>query len=179
MQHKILVTGGAGFIGSHTIIELVNAGHEVVIIDNLVNSNEKSIQEVEKIIGKSITFYHEDIRNKSKLLEIFLKEKPTGVIHFAALKAVGESVQIPLTYYENNISGTLTLLQVMKEVQCKNIIFSSSATVYGDPHTVPILEDFPLSVTNPYGRTKLMIEEILQDIYKADSTWNIVLLWYS
>ena len=178
MQHKILVTGGAGFIGSHTIIELVNAGHEVVIIDNLVNSNEKSIQEVEKIIGKSITFYHEDIRNKSKLLEIFLKEKPTGVIHFAALKAVGESVQIPLTYYENNISGTLTLLQVMKEVQCKNIIFSSSATVYGDPHTVPILEDFPLSVTNPYGRTKLMTEEILQDIYKANSTWNIVLLRY-
>ena len=178
MQHKILVTGGAGFIGSHTIIELVNAGHEVVIIDNLVNSSEKSIQEVEKIIGKSITFYHEDIRNKSKLLEIFLKEKPTGVIHFAALKAVGESVQIPLTYYENNISGTLTLLQVMKEVQCKNIIFSSSATVYGNPHTVPILEDFPLSVTNPYGRTKLMIEEILQDIYKSDSTWNIVLLRY-
>ena len=178
MHHKILVTGGAGFIGSHTIIELVNAGHEVVIIDNLVNSSEKSIQEVEKILGKSITFYHEDIRNKSKLLEIFLKEKPTGVIHFAALKAVGESVQIPLTYYENNISGTLTLLQVMEEVQCKNIIFSSSATVYGDPHTVPILEDFPLSATNPYGRTKLMLEEILTDIYKADSEWNVVLLRY-
>ena len=178
MHHKILVTGGAGFIGSHTIIELVNAGHEVVIVDNLVNSSEKSIQEVEKIIGKSITFYNEDIRNKSKLLEIFFKEKPTGVIHFAALKAVGESVQIPLTYYENNISGTLTLLQVMEEVQCKNIIFSSSATVYGDSHTVPILEDFPLSVTNPYGRTKLMIEEILQDIYKADPSWNIVLLRY-
>ena len=178
MHHKILVTGGAGFIGSHTIIELVNAGHEVVIIDNLVNSSEKSVQEVEKILGKSIAFYNEDIRNESKLLEIFLKEKPTGVIHFAALKAVGESVQIPLTYYENNISGTLTLLQVMEEVQCKNIIFSSSATVYGDPHTVPILEDFPLSVTNPYGRTKLMIEEILQDIYKADPSWNIVLLRY-
>ena len=124
MHHKILVTGGAGFIGSHTTIELVNAGHEVVIVDNLVNSSEKSIQEVEKILGKSITFYNEDIRDRSKLLEIFLKEKPTGVIHFAALKAVGESVQIPLTYYENNISGTLTLLQVMEEVQCKNIIFS-------------------------------------------------------
>ena len=178
MKYKILVTGGAGFIGSHTIIELVNAGHEVVIVDNLVNSSEKSIQEVEKILGKSITFYNEDIRDRSKLLEIFLKEKPTGVIHFAALKAVGESVQIPLTYYENNISGTLTLLQVMEEVQCKNIIFSSSATVYGDPHTVPILEDFPLSVTNPYGRTKLMIEDILQDIYKADPSWNIVLLRY-
>ena len=125
MYHKILVTGGAGFIGSHTTIELVNAGHEVVIVDNLVNSSEKSIQEVEKILGKSITFYNEDIRDRSKLLEIFLKEKPTGVIHFAALKAVGESVQIPLTYYENNISGTLTLLQVMEEVQCKNIIFSN------------------------------------------------------
>ena len=176
MKHKILVTGGAGFIGSHTIIELVNAGHEVVIVDNLVNSSEKSIQEVEKILGKSIAFYNEDIRNKSQLLEIFLKEKPTGVIHFASLKAVGESVQIPLTYYENNISGTLTLLRVMEEVQCKNIIFSSSATVYGDPHTVPILEDFPLSVTNPYGRTKLMIEEILQDIYKADSSIQLGLM---
>ena len=178
MKQKILVTGGAGFIGSHTLIELTKAGHEVVVVDNFVNSSKKSIQEVEKIIGKSITLYDIDIRDKDKLLEVFLKEQPTGVIHFAALKAVGESVQIPLTYYENNITGTLTLLRVMEEVQCKNIIFSSSATVYGDPHTVPILEDFPLSVTNPYGRTKLMIEEMLQDIYKADSSWNIVLLRY-
>ena len=154
MKHKILVTGGAGFIGTHTVIELINAGHEVVIVDNLVNSSKKSVEVVERIVGQKI------------------------VIHFAALKAVGESTQIPLTYYENNITGTLTLLRVMEEVNCKNIIFSSSATVYGDPHTVPILEDFPLSVTNPYGRTKLMIEEMLTDIYKSDANWNVVLLRY-
>lgn len=178
MKHKILVTGGAGFIGTHTVIELVNAGHEVVIIDNLVNSSKKSVEVVERIVGQKVPFYQEDIRDKKALLEIFKVEQPTGVIHFAALKAVGESTQIPLTYYENNITGTLTLLRVMEEVNCKNIIFSSSATVYGDPHTVPILEDFPLSVTNPYGRTKLMIEEMLTDIYKADSSWNVVLLRY-
>ncbi|WP_270736279.1 UDP-glucose 4-epimerase GalE [Streptococcus anginosus] len=178
MKHKILVTGGAGFIGTHTVIELVNAGHEVVIVDNLVNSSKKSVEVVERIVGQKIPFYQVDIRDKKALLEIFKVEQPTGVIHFAALKAVGESTQIPLTYYENNITGTLTLLRVMEEVNCKNIIFSSSATVYGDPHTVPILEDFPLSVTNPYGRTKLMIEEMLTDIYKADSSWNVVLLRY-
>ncbi|WP_270204745.1 UDP-glucose 4-epimerase GalE [Streptococcus anginosus] len=178
MKHKILVTGGAGFIGTHTVIELVNAGHEVVIVDNLVNSSKKSVEVVERIVGQKIPFYQVDIRDKKALLEIFKTEQPTGVIHFAALKAVGESTQIPLTYYENNITGTLTLLRVMEEVNCKNIIFSSSATVYGDPHTVPILEDFPLSVTNPYGRTKLMIEEMLTDIYKADSSWNVVLLRY-
>lgn len=178
MKHKILVTGGAGFIGTHTVIELVNAGHEVVIVDNLVNSSKKSVEVVERIVGQKIPFYQVDIRDKKALLEIFKVEQPTGVIHFAALKAVGESTQIPLTYYENNITGTLTLLRVMEEVNCKNIIFSSSATVYGDPHTVPILEDFPLSVTNPYGRIKLMIEEMLTDIYKADSSWNVVLLRY-
>ncbi|MCY7210130.1 UDP-glucose 4-epimerase GalE [Streptococcus sp. IsoGale021] len=178
MKHKILVTGGAGFIGTHTVIELVNAGHEVVIVDNLVNSSKKSVEVVERIVGQKIPFYQVDIRDKKALLEIFKTEQPTSVIHFAALKAVGESTQIPLTYYENNITGTLTLLRVMEEVNCKNIIFSSSATVYGDPHTVPILEDFPLSVTNPYGRTKLMIEEMLTDIYKADSSWNVVLLRY-
>ena len=178
MKHKILVTGGAGFIGTHTVIELVNAGHEVVIVDNLVNSSKKSVEVVERIVGQKIPFYQVDIRDKKALLEIFKSEQPTGVIHFAALKAVGESTQIPLTYYENNITGTLTLLRVMEEVNCKNIIFSSSATVYGDPHTVPILEDFPLSVTNPYGRTKLMIEEMLTDIYKADANWNVVLLRY-
>lgn len=178
MKHKILVTGGAGFIGTHTVIELVNAGHEVVIVDNLVNSSKKSVEVVERIVGQKIPFYQVDIRDKKALLEIFKVEQPTGVIHFAALKAVGESTQIPLTYYENNITGTLILLRVMEEVNCKNIIFSSSATVYGDPHTVPILEDFPLSVTNPYGRTKLMIEEMLTDIYKADSSWNVVLLRY-
>ena len=178
MKHKILVTGGAGFIGTHTVIELANAGHEVVIVDNLVNSSKKSVEVVERIVGQKIPFYQVDIRDKKALLEIFKSEQPTGVIHFAALKAVGESTQIPLTYYENNITGTLTLLRVMEEVNCKNIIFSSSATVYGDPHTVPILEDFPLSVTNPYGRTKLMIEEMLTDIYKADANWNVVLLRY-
>ena len=178
MKHKILVTGGAGFIGTHTVIELVNAGHEVVIVDNLVNSSKKSVEVVERIVGQKVPFYQVDIRDKKALLEIFKDEQPKGVIHFAALKAVGESTQIPLTYYENNITGTLTLLRVMEEVKCKNIIFSSSATVYGDPQTVPILEDFPLSVTNPYGRTKLMIEEMLTDIYKADSNWNIVLLRY-
>ena len=178
MKHKILVTGGAGFIGTHTVIELVNAGHEVVIVDNLVNSSKKSVEVVERIVGQKIPFYQVDIRDKKALLEIFKVEQPTGVIHFAALKAVGESTQIPLTYYENNITGTLTLLRVMEEVNCKNIIFSSSATVYGDPHTVPILEDFPLSVTNPYGRTKLMIEEMLTDVYKADASWNVVLLRY-
>ena len=178
MKHKILVTGGAGFIGTHTVIELINAGHEVVIVDNLVNSSKKSVEVVERIVGQKIPFYQVDIRDKKALLEIFKVEQPTGVIHFAALKAVGESTQIPLTYYENNITGTLTLLRVMEEVNCKNIIFSSSATVYGDPHTVPILEDFPLSVTNPYGRTKLMIEEMLTDIYKSDANWNVVLLRY-
>ena len=177
MTEKILVTGGAGFIGSHTVIELLDAGHEVVVVDNLVNSSSKSLEVVEHITGKKIPFYQEDIRDEDILFSIFEKEKPTGVIHFAALKAVGESTQIPLQYYDN-IGGLLSLLKVMEQVQCKNLIFSSSATVYGDPHTVPILEDFPLSVTNPYGRTKLMTEEILKDLYKADSTWNIVLLRY-
>lgn len=178
MTEKILVTGGAGFIGSHTVIELLDAGHEVVVVDNLVNSSSKSLEVVEHITGKKLPFYLEDIRDEDILFSIFEKEKPTGVIHFAALKAVGESTQIPLQYYDNNIGGLLSLLKVMEQVQCKNLIFSSSATVYGDPHTVPILEDFPLSVTNPYGRTKLMTEEILKDLYKADSTWNIVLLRY-
>lgn len=178
MTEKILVTGGAGFIGSHTVIELLDAGHEVVVVDNLVNSSSKSLEVVEHTTGKKIPFYQEDIRDEDILFSIFEKEKPTGVIHFAALKAVGESTQIPLQYYDNNIGGLLSLLKVMEQVQCKNLIFSSSATVYGDPHTVPILEDFPLSVTNPYGRTKLMTEEILKDLYKADSTWNIVLLRY-
>ena len=156
----------------------MDAGHEVVVVDNLVNSSSKSLEVVEHITGKKIPFYQEDIRDEDILFSIFEKEKPTGVIHFAALKAVGESTQIPLQYYDNNIGGLLSLLKVMEQVQCKNLIFSSSATVYGDPHTVPILEDFPLSVTNPYGRTKLMTEEILKDLYKADSTWNIVLLRY-
>ena len=176
---KIVVTGGLGFIGSHTVVELQNAGFDVVIIDNLSNAQESVLEHITKITGKKPLFEKFDLRDKADVQDFFKRHRDVqGVIHFAALKAVGESVQIPLTYYENNITGTLTLLRVMEEVQCKNIIFSSSATVYGDPHTVPILEDFPLSVTNPYGRTKLMIEEMLQDIYKSDSSWNIVLLRY-
>ena len=178
MQEKILVTGGAGFIGTHTVIELIQAGHQVVVVDNLVNSNRKSLEVVERITGVEVPFYEADIRDTDTLRDIFKQEEPTGVIHFAGLKAVGESTRIPLAYYDNNIAGTVSLLKVMEENNCKNIIFSSSATVYGDPHTVPILEDFPLSVTNPYGRTKLMLEEILTDIYKADSEWNVVLLRY-
>ncbi|MBZ4248199.1 SDR family NAD(P)-dependent oxidoreductase, partial [Streptococcus pneumoniae] len=152
MQEKILVTGGAGFIGTHTVIELIQAGHQVVVVDNLVNSNRKSLEVVERITGVEIPFYEADIRDTVTLRDIFKQEEPTGVIHFAGLKAVGESTRIPLAYYDNNIAGTVSLLKVMEENNCKNIIFSSSATVYGDPHTVPILEDFPLSVTNPYGR---------------------------
>ncbi|MFR7048656.1 NAD-dependent epimerase/dehydratase family protein, partial [Streptococcus pneumoniae] len=138
----------------------------------------KSLEVVERITGVEIPFYEADIRDTDTLRDIFKQEEPTGVIHFAGLKAVGESTRIPLAYYDNNIAGTVSLLKAMEENNCKNIIFSSSATVYGDPHTVPILEDFPLSVTNPYGRTKLMLEEILTDIYKADSEWNVVLLRY-
>lgn len=179
MTKKILVTGGAGYIGSHTCVELLNADYEVVVVDNLYNSNEKSLEVVRKITRKNLTFYNADIRDSKKIDEIFKKEKDIfGVIHFAGLKAVGESCQIPLAYYDNNVSGTLALCEVMAKNNCKNIIFSSSATVYGDPHTVPIKEDFPLSVTNPYGRTKLMLEEILGDIYKADNDWNVVLLRY-
>lgn len=174
----ILVTGGAGFIGSHTCIELLNAGHGVIILDNLRNSSSKSLKVVEEVTGKSVTFYQGDIRYESDLVSIFQTHKIDGVIHFAGLKAVGESSVIPLDYYDNNISGTLNLLKVMKSFGCNNIIFSSSATVYGDPHTVPIQEDFPLSVTNPYGRTKLMLEEILTDLYHSDNDWNIVLLRY-
>ncbi|MGT2681941.1 UDP-glucose 4-epimerase GalE [Streptococcus porci] len=174
----ILVTGGAGFIGSHTCIELLNAGHGVIILDNLRNSSSKSLKVVEEVTGKSVTFYQGDIRYESDLVSIFQTHKIDGVIHFAGLKAVGESSVIPLDYYDNNISGTVNLLKVMKSFDCKNIIFSSSATVYGNPHTVPIQEDFPLSVTNPYGRTKLMLEEILTDLYHSDQEWNIVLLRY-
>ena len=175
---KILVTGGAGFIGSHTCIELLNAGHEVVVLDNLCNSSSKSLKIVERETNKTLDFYEVDIRDEKQLEKIFEAEKIEGVIHFAGLKAVGESSVIPLDYYDNNIAGTLNLLKVMKHHSCKNIIFSSSATVYGSPKTVPIKEEFPLSVTNPYGRTKLMLEEILTDLYNSDNEWNIVLLRY-
>lgn len=175
---KILVTGGAGYIGSHTTIELLNKGHEVVIVDNLVNASVESIRRVEKISGVSIPFYEVDLLDKDALRAVFVKEKVDAVIHFAALKAVGESVQKPLKYYENNITGTLNLCEVMTQHEVFNIVFSSSATVYGDPEIVPITESAPLFTTNPYGSTKLMMEQILQDLHIADARWNVVILRY-
>lgn len=175
----ILVTGGAGFIGSHTVVELQNAGYDVVVVDNLVNSSRKSLDRVEKITGKKATFYEADINDAAALNEIFEKESIDSVIHFAGLKAVGESVAKPLEYYMNNISGSLTLFDVMRKHGVKNIIFSSSATVYGDPAFVPITEECPKGeITNPYGKTKGMLEEILTDIQKADPEWNVILLRY-
>ena len=175
----ILVTGGVGFIGSHTVVELQNAGYDVVILDNLCNASPKVIDRIEAITGKKAPFYKVDIRDRKGLEEIFAKEKIDSCIHFAGLKAVGESVQKPLEYYDNNISGTLNLLEVMRENGCKNIIFSSSATVYGDPAFVPITEECPKGVcTNPYGWTKSMLEQIMTDMQKADPEWNVVLLRY-
>ncbi len=175
---KILVTGGCGYIGSHTCVKLLEAGHEIVIVDNLSNSSVKVIDRLVELTGKTFEFYEEDILNYDALDVIFEKHNFDGVIHFAGLKAVGESVRIPLNYFHNNITGTIVLLQVMQKHNVKNIVFSSSATVYGDPATVPISEDFPLAVTNPYGRTKLYIEGMLQDLYRADPTMNIALLRY-
>jgi len=175
---KILVTGGAGYIASHTNLELLEAGYDVVAVDNLSNSSSESIKRVEKLTGKKIKFYENDILDKEALTTIFGQEKIDAVIHFAGLKAVGESCKIPLQYYKNNVAGTVNLLEVMDKFNVKNLVFSSSATVYGDPKTVPITEDFPLSATNPYGRTKLMIEEILRDLYAADKEWNIAILRY-
>lgn len=174
----VLVTGGAGYIGSHTCVELLNAGKEVVVIDNLCNSCEEALERVKKITRKEVTFYQADLLDRKAVEEVFEKENIESVIHFAGLKAVGESVQKPLEYYYNNITGTLILCDVMREHGVKKIVFSSSATVYGNPKTVPIKEDFPLSVTNPYGRTKLMLEEIFRDFYVADPEWNIILLRY-
>ena len=176
---KILVTGGAGFIGSHTLIELVEAGHTPVVVDNLSNSSPKAIERVEKIVGKTIPFYNVDIRDREGLEKVFAENTFDCCIHFAGLKAVGESVQKPWEYYENNIGGTLVLVDVMRKHGCKNIIFSSSATVYGAPETMPITEDCPKgTVTNPYGWTKYMLEQVLSDIQKADPEWNVVLLRY-
>ena len=176
---SILVTGGVGFIGSHTVVELQNAGYDVVVLDNLCNANPKVLDRIEAITGKKVPFYQADIRDREALNEIFDKENIDSVIHFAGLKAVGESVQKPLEYYDNNISGTLVLVDVMRQHGCKNIIFSSSATVYGDPAFVPITEECPKGVcTNPYGWTKSMLEQILSDIQKADNEWNVVLLRY-
>ena len=175
----ILVTGGAGFIGSHTVVELQNAGYEVVVLDNLSNASEKSLERVEQITGKPVKFYKADILDREALNKIFDQEQIDSCIHFAGLKAVGESVQKPWEYYENNISGTLTLVDVMRKHNVKNIIFSSSATVYGDPAFVPITEECPKGqCTNPYGWTKSMLEQILSDIQKADPEWNVVLLRY-
>lgn len=174
----VLVTGGAGYIGSHTCVELLNSGYEVVVVDNLCNSSKEALQRVEEITGKNVHFYENDLLDKKALTHIFEQETIESVVHFAGLKAVGESVYKPLEYYHNNITGTLILCDVMREHNVKNIVFSSSATVYGNPKTVPIKEDFPLSATNPYGRTKLMLEEILRDIYVSDFEWNIILLRY-
>ena len=175
----ILVTGGAGYIGSHTVIELKNAGYEVVVVDNLVNSSKKSLQRVEQITGKPVPFYQVDILDADALNAIFEKEEIDSCIHFAGLKAVGESVQKPWEYYYNNISGTLVLLDVMRKHHVKNIIFSSSATVYGSPAFVPITEECPKGeITNPYGQTKGMLEQMLIDIQKADPEWNVILLRY-
>ena len=175
---KILVTGGAGYIGSHTCIELLQAGYEVVVVDNLINSKEESLKRVQELTGKTLAFHKVDLLNKRELNDVFHKSSIDAVIHFAGLKAVGESVSIPLHYYHNNVTGALILCNVMEKHKVKNLVFSSSATVYGEPDKVPINEDFPLSATNPYGRSKLMIEEILQDLYSADEAWNIVLLRY-
>jgi UDP-glucose 4-epimerase len=176
---RILVTGGTGYIGSHTLVELYAAGHETVVVDNLSNSNPVALERVEALVGKKIPFYQLDIRDRESLNRMMEQNHFDACIHFAGLKAVGESVEKPWEYYENNIGGTLTLLDVMRRHGCKNIIFSSSATVYGDPAMIPITEACPKgNCTNPYGKTKSMLEEIMMDMQKADKEWNIVLLRY-
>ena len=175
---KILVTGGTGYIGSHTCVELIKVGYEVVVVDNLCNSSLESLKRVESLVDCTIPFHKIDVRDKAALTRVFEQYAIDGVVHFAGLKAVGESVEKPIEYYNSNVGGTFILAEVMKVFGCKIFVFSSSATVYGDPNTVPIKEDFPLSVTNPYGRSKLMIEEFLQDVFVADDRWHIALLRY-
>lgn len=175
---SILLTGGAGYIGTHTCIELLKENYEVVVIDNLSNAKKEALNRVEKITGKKVKFYQDTLLDKEALDRIFVENKIDSVIHFAGLKAVGESVQFPLAYYNNNIIGTVNLLEVMRKYNCKKIIFSSSATVYGLNNAVDVKEDSPLGATNPYGRTKLFIEEILKDLYKSDSSWDIIILRY-
>lgn len=176
---NILLTGGAGYIGSHTIIELDKAGHSVVVVDNLVNSSEESLRRVAQVIGKPVPFVKADVRDAAAMNEVFEKYSFDACIHFAGLKAVGESVAKPLEYYENNMNATFVLLDVMRKHNCKNFIFSSSATVYGDPAIIPITEECPKGqCTNPYGKTKSMLEEVLMDLQKADPEWNVVLLRY-
>jgi len=175
---SILVTGGAGYIGSHTALLLVEAGYDIVIFDNFCNSSRESIRRVEALTGSTITLIEGDIRSREDLQKVFDNHTIEAVIHFAGLKAVGESVEQPLKYYDYNVYGTIVLCEVMQANHCKSIVFSSSATVYGDPHTTPIDESFPLSATNPYGRSKLFIEEILRDLYLSDNEWKVVLLRY-
>ena len=175
---NILVTGGAGYIGSHTCVELLDESFDIVVVDNFSNSKPEAIESIKTISGKSFPFYEADLLDRDALTRIFKENKIDAVIHFAGLKAVGESVAIPLKYYYNNIASTLILCEVMAEFGVKKIVFSSSATVYGDPATVPITEDFPLSTTNPYGSTKLMIENILRDLYVSDNEWSIAILRY-
>ncbi len=175
---KVLVTGGAGYIGSHTVLELLKADHDVCVVDNLSNSSQESLRRVEEITGQTVDFRDVDILDKPALTDVVRGAGFDAVIHFAALKAVGESVAQPLRYYQNNITGTLVLCEVMQEQEINAIVFSSSATVYGDPHTVPITEDFPLKATNPYGQTKLMMEQILTDLHVADPSFRVALLRY-
>ena len=175
---KVLVTGGTGYIGSHTCVELLNSGYEVVIVDNLYNSKKEVVDYIERITGKKVKFYKEDCCDKEALRKIFKENKIDYVIHFAGYKAVGESVKEPMKYYHNNLYSTINLCEVMKEFDCKNIVFSSSATVYGLSKRVPFKETLKLSATNPYGTTKLFIERILTDLYNSDNSWNIVLLRY-
>lgn len=176
---SVLVTGGAGYIGSHTVVELLNEGYEVIVLDNFSNSSPKALENIKKITGKDFKFYEADLLDRPAIKKIFDENKDIdSVIHFAGLKAVGESVQKPIMYYENNIGGTLILVDEMSKHGVKKIVFSSSATVYGDPASVPIREDFPRSTTNPYGSTKLMIENILTDVYTSDNEWSVILLRY-
>ena len=177
-METILVTGASGYIGSHTVLELLNKGYNVIGVDNFSNSSFESLKRVQELTGKTITFFETDIRDEKKMEEIFQNYKIDAVIHFAAFKAVGESCKLPLKYYENNISGTVSLLRIMGQYGVKKIIFSSSATVYGDPEKLPLDENCKLSTTNPYGSTKLMMEMIMQDLYKSDNEWNVILLRY-
>lgn len=175
---KILVTGGAGYIGSHTCVELIKAGYQVVVVDNLCNSKASVLERVATITGTTVSFVQADVRDRARMEKIFAQHRFDAVMHFAGLKAVGESVAEPLRYYDNNVEGSLVLLQVMAQHGVRNLVFSSSATVYGDSATVPILENFPLAATNPYGRSKLMIEEMLRDLAASDTTWRVALLRY-